>query len=38
MDKEELKRRTKEFAKAIILLCRLLPDNRDGRLIGNIQV
>jgi len=35
MDKEELKCRTKEFAKAIILLCRLLPDNRDGRLIGN---
>lgn len=30
-----MKKRTKEFAKNIIRLCRRLPDNRDGRLIGN---
>lgn len=30
-----MKRRTKEFAKRIIQLCRTLPDNREGRLIGN---
>ena len=30
-----MKRRTKEFAKAIILLCRKLPNNREGRLIGD---
>jgi len=35
MDKEEMKKRTKEFAKRIIKLCRALPDNREGRLIGN---
>ncbi len=35
MDKEEMKRRTKELAKRIISLCRNLPDNREGRLIGN---
>ena len=34
MDREEMKKRTKEFAKEIILLCRLLPDTREGRLIG----
>jgi four helix bundle protein len=30
-----MKERTKEFAKDIIRLCRKLPDNREGRLIGN---
>ncbi|MBW2006152.1 MAG: four helix bundle protein [Deltaproteobacteria bacterium] len=35
MDEIEMKRRTKEFAKEIIRLCRKLPDNREGRLIGN---
>ncbi|HBO84416.1 MAG: hypothetical protein A2073_07700 [Deltaproteobacteria bacterium GWC2_42_11] len=30
-----LRKRTKEFAKRIIELCRVLPDNREGRLIGN---
>jgi four helix bundle protein len=30
-----MKRRTKEFAKEIILLCRKLPNNREGRLIGD---
>jgi len=35
MDEEEMKKRTKEFAKEIIRLCRKLPDNREGRLIGN---
>jgi four helix bundle protein len=34
MDREEMKIRTKEFSKEIILLCRLLPDTREGRLIG----
>jgi four helix bundle protein len=34
MDRERMKIRTKEFAKEIILLCRLLPDTREGRLIG----
>jgi len=27
--------RTKQFAKRIIELCRELPNNREGRLIGN---
>ena len=35
MNEEEMKNRTKEFAKSIIKLCRKLPDNREGRLIGN---
>lgn len=35
MTKEEMKKRTKEFAKEIIKLCRTLPNNREGRLIGN---
>jgi four helix bundle protein len=30
-----MKKRTKEFAKNIIKLCRRLPDNREGKLIGN---
>jgi four helix bundle protein len=35
MDQNEMKARTKEFAKRIVKLCRKLPDNREGRLIGN---
>ena len=35
MDQSEMKRRTKEFAKEIIKLCRKLPNNREGRLIGD---
>ncbi len=35
MTEAELKKRTKDFAKNIILLCRTLPDNREGRLLGN---
>ena len=35
MDKAEMKQRTKEFAKEIIKLCRKLPNNREGRLIGD---
>lgn len=35
MDQDELKRRTKEFAKQVIALCRQLPNSREGRLIGN---
>jgi four helix bundle protein len=35
MNSHALKRRTKEFAKRIIKLCRVLPNNREGRLIGN---
>jgi four helix bundle protein len=35
MNSHALKRRKKEFAKKIIGLCRELPNNREGRLIGN---
>jgi four helix bundle protein len=35
MDENLLKQRTKAFAKQIIGLCRKLPNNREGRLIGN---
>lgn len=35
MDAVTMKRRTKEFAKAIIALCRELPNSREGRLIGD---
>ena len=35
MNEAQMKSRTKEFAKEIIKLCRKLPDNREGRLIGN---
>ena len=35
MNPAALKNRTKEFAKKIIELCRELPNNREGRLIGN---
>ncbi len=34
MNEVQLKKRTKEFAKNIILLGRSLPANREGRLIG----
>ena len=35
MDQIEMKRRTKDFAKEIIILCRKLPNNREGRLVGD---
>ena len=35
MNEAQMKKRTKEFAKNIIKLCRNLPANREGRLIGN---
>jgi len=35
MNETQLKKRTKEFAKKIIELCRHLPNNREGRLIGD---
>jgi len=35
MDRNEMKYRTKEFAKSIINLCRKFPNNMEGRLIGN---
>jgi len=35
MNEMQLKKRTKEFAKNIIRLCRNLPANREGRLIGD---
>ena len=35
MNSEEMKARTKQFAKQIIKLCRLLPKSREGRLIGD---
>jgi four helix bundle protein len=35
MNEEQMKKRTKAFAKEIIMLCRQLPNSREGRLIGN---
>jgi four helix bundle protein len=35
MDEMLMKKRTKDFAKEIIKLCRKLPNNREGRLIGD---
>ncbi len=35
MDSEALKKRTKEFAKRMINLCRQLPNTQEARLIGN---
>ena len=35
MDEGQMKDRTKEFAKEIIKLCRKLPKDREGNLIGN---
>jgi four helix bundle protein len=35
MNENQMKKRTKEFAKDIIRLCRSLPNNREGKLIGN---
>lgn len=35
MNEAQLKNRTKSFAKDILYLCRKLPANREGMLIGN---
>jgi len=35
MDQKEMKDRTKAYAKRIITLCRSLPDNNEGRRIGD---
>ncbi|MCG6918204.1 MAG: four helix bundle protein [Deltaproteobacteria bacterium] len=35
MNPAAIKNKTKEFAKKVIELCRELPNNREGRLIGN---
>ena len=35
MKEIDLRIRTKEFAKNVIQFCRSLPQNREGRLIGN---
>jgi len=35
VDQEEMKKRTKDFAKRVINLCRQLPETREGHLIGN---
>ncbi len=35
MNEVKMKERTKEFAKDIVKFCRKLPNNREGRLIGN---
>lgn len=35
MHESELVQRTKDFAKKIIGFCRVLPNNREGRLIGD---
>jgi len=34
MNQEQMKMRTKEFAKRVISLCRQLPSSREGQLIG----
>jgi len=35
LNEKELRERTKRFAKDVIQFCRTLPNNREGRLIGN---
>jgi four helix bundle protein len=35
MNEVKMKSRTKNFAQDIVRLCRKLPNNREGRLIGN---
>ena len=35
MDQQEMKKRTKEYAKRILKLCRALPETREERLIGD---
>jgi four helix bundle protein len=35
VNESKMKRRTKEFAKRVIALCRQFPNNREGRLIGD---
>jgi len=35
LNEAEMKNRTKAFAKDVIRLCRELPKDREGRLIGN---
>jgi four helix bundle protein len=35
MNEEQMKKRTKDYGKNTILLCRQLPKNREGRLIGD---
>ena len=35
MNEAQMKKRTKEFVKEIISPCRKLPNNREGRLIGD---
>jgi four helix bundle protein len=35
MDQQEMKRRTKEYAKKIIKLCRLLPDTWEARRVAD---
>jgi four helix bundle protein len=35
MDQQEMKRRTKEYAKRIIKLCRSLPDSWEARRVGD---
>jgi hypothetical protein len=35
MHPDDMKRRTKEFAKRVIWLCRELPPTREGRRIGD---
>jgi len=34
MNQEQMKMRTKQFAKKVISLCRQLPSTREGQLIG----
>ena len=37
MNEDGMKKRTKEFDKEIIKLCRKLPEKREGWLIGNLN-
>lgn len=34
MNQEQMKARTKEFAKQVISLCRQLPATQEGRFVG----
>jgi len=35
LNEQMMKERTKAFAKNIIKICRVMPNDREGRLIGN---
>jgi four helix bundle protein len=35
VDEAQMKTRTKDFAREVVKLCRKLPNDREGRLIGD---